>query len=83
LEGKDSGKGEPGAASRDHLRGPQAWRLDLRTGAFLDELPDPSDVPDEVVSYVKHEANWTLLCAEWDRKYPTNPVSRSEDVEQG
>lgn len=61
------------------LRGTQAWRINLRTGAFMDRLPDPDDVPRELLDYVKAKANWKLLCDEWDKKYPDNPVRDEPD----
>jgi hypothetical protein len=64
------------------LRGTQAWRIDLRAGEFMDQQPDPSDVPEEIIAFVKEEENWSLLCEEWDRKYPTNPVHGQEDTEE-
>lgn len=63
------------------LRGTQAWRIDLRTGEFMDRRPDPAEVPESLVELIHAEANWRLLCAAWDRKYPTNPVSPTEGEE--
>lgn len=64
------------------LRGTQAWRLNLRSGEFMDSQPDPTEVPDELVALVKDAENWQLLCDEWDRKYPTNPVVSKETGEE-
>ena len=61
------------------LRGTQAWRINLRTGEFMDRQPDPADVPDEIVDHIKAEENWTLLCDQWDEKYPANPVHEPDD----
>ena len=34
----------------------RAWRFDLRSGGFLDEEPDPKDVPEEVLAAIeKHK----------------------------
>lgn len=57
------------------IRGTEAWRIDLRTGQFMDAQPDPSDVPNEVVELIMQEATWQTLCDEWDNMYPNNPVS--------
>jgi hypothetical protein len=35
-----------------------------------------SDLPDELVQAIL--AEWPLICAEWDRLYPTNPVNDPE-----
>jgi len=59
------------------LHDTQAWRLDLRTGQFMDRLPDPTEVPQELVDHIKQPANWQLLCEQWDRKYPSNPVGEN------
>jgi hypothetical protein len=52
----------------------KAWRINLRTGEFMDAQPDPSDVPIKIVSLIKSDENWSRLCEEWDKKYPANPV---------
>ncbi|MFO7906238.1 MAG: hypothetical protein R6U98_26510 [Pirellulaceae bacterium] len=57
------------------IRGTKAWRIDLRTGVFMDAEPDPSAVSGEIVELIKEEATWQRLCDEWDRLYPSNPVS--------
>jgi hypothetical protein len=61
------------------IRGTYAWRINLRTGEFMDRQPDPADVPDEIIEYIKEDENWTLLCEQWDEKYPANPVHEPED----
>jgi hypothetical protein len=58
------------------LRGTRAWRLNLRTGAFMDDHPDPREVPKTLLEVV--EARWAELCAAWDRMYPENPVLSEE-----
>jgi hypothetical protein len=60
------------------LRQTRAWRINLRTGEFMDAEPSPADVPKELVAYIKRPAIWQRLCEEWDRKYPTNPVVGAE-----
>ena len=55
--------------------GTEAWRIDLRTGKFMDVQPDPSDVPNEIVELITQEATWQRLCNEWDGMYPNNPMS--------
>jgi len=57
------------------IRGTKAWRIDLRTGVFMDTEPDPSEVSGEIVHLIKEDATWQRLCKEWDRTYPSNPVS--------
>jgi hypothetical protein len=64
------------------LQSAKAWRVDLRTGEFMDEVPAPSEVPDEIIDHIKAEANWKLLCEQWDLKYPSNPVRGQEDTEE-
>ena len=64
------------------LRAAKAWRINLRTGEFMDDVPDPSELPDEIIEHIKTEANWKLLCEQWDRKYPANPVHGEEDTKE-
>lgn len=60
------------------LRGTDAWRIDLRTGEFMDDLPDPSEIPEELIEFIRAEGTWQRLCDEWDRMYPDNPVAGGE-----
>ncbi len=57
------------------IRATDLWRIDLRTGKFMDAALEPSRVPATLIEFVKAEATWQLLCDEWDRLYPDNPVS--------
>jgi hypothetical protein len=61
------------------LRGTKAWRINLRTGEFMDPEPDPTDVPSGLVDYVTSEKVWKRLCEEWNKKYPNNPVQMDEE----
>lgn len=61
------------------LRRRWAWRLSLRTGEFLDRVPDPREVPGELVSHVW--ASRKKLRARWDERYPENPVCSTEGGE--
>ena len=61
------------------IRGTDAWRINLRTGEFMDSEPDPSAVPSEIVAFIKTEKNWKTLCDQWDEMYPKNPVSSDEE----
>jgi hypothetical protein len=63
------------------IRGTDAWRIDLRTGAFMDDSPDPSDVPAEVIGLIRGEATWQQLRDQWDRLYPDNPIAGEDDEE--
>ena len=63
------------------IRGTSAWRMDLRTGEFMDDSPDPSDVPDELIGLIKAEATWQQLCDKWDQMYPNNLVAADENEE--
>jgi hypothetical protein len=54
------------------LRRTQKWRLGLRDHQFMDPSPDPSFVPEELLSEINR--NWNWLCSRWNRKYPHNPV---------
>ena len=62
------------------LRGTDKWRVNLRTGEFMDRRPDPSEVPDELLRIIR--GHWDWLCEQWDRKYPEDPVAGEEDEEK-
>lgn len=63
------------------LRGTEAWRINLRTGDFMDDAPDPSRVPAELIEFIRAGETWQCLCVEWDRMYPDNPVADTETEE--
>jgi hypothetical protein len=63
------------------IRRTDAWRIDLRSGDFMDDEPDPAEVPDELIGLIKDEDTWQQLCDEWDQMYPNNPVSEDENEE--
>jgi hypothetical protein len=63
------------------LRGTGAWRINLRTGAFMDAEPDPTRLPNELITFVRSEKVWKRLCDEWDRMYPANRVTGNPDEE--
>jgi hypothetical protein len=64
------------------IRGFEAWRIDLRSGRFMDPRPDPADVPRALVDFIREVDNWQSLCDEWDRMYPSNPVFSGEQAEE-
>ncbi len=53
-----------------------AWRLDLRTGRFMDQAASWRDVDARVRTAI--ESAWTRLRSEWDSMYPENPVGDRE-----
>ena len=55
------------------LRGTRAWRFSLRSSEFLDGIPDPKHVPQDLVDVVRQAL--PELISEWDKMYPENPVS--------
>lgn len=58
------------------LRRMDSWRWDLRTCSFMDTNPHPREVPDHIVeALIGHHA---LLCTQWDRMYPENPVNAEQ-----
>lgn len=59
-----------------------AWRLDLRTGEFMDVEPDPDQVPEALVKFIKDQARWQELSDEWDSMYPENPIESEEENEE-
>jgi 2'-5' RNA ligase len=61
------------------LRGTKAWRINLRTGQFMDDDPNPAEVPRQLVELIQQKATWQRLQQEWDRMYANNPVSGEEE----
>jgi hypothetical protein len=59
------------------LRGPKTWRLNLRTGRFLDAVPDPSELPAELLAFILEHLE--LLREKWDEMYPENPVESDDE----
>ena len=48
------------------------WRIDLRTGAFMDREPPKRKVDRALVIFIlRHKAE---LVNAWNKKYPHNPV---------
>jgi len=64
------------------LRKTLAWRINLRTGEFMDAEPDPSEVPKALVKVIEGEANWRTLRDHWDSMYPHNRVESEEKNEE-
>lgn len=60
------------------LRKMVKWRINLRTGQFLDNEPNPKDVPDELLNIIFEDEYWRDICAEWDAMYPDNPIESEE-----
>ena len=52
------------------IRGTDAWRIDLRTGEFMDDDPDPAKVPKELIDLIKNGKNWKQLGDQWDWSAP-------------
>lgn len=61
------------------IRGTLAWRIDLRSGVFMDRHPDPDEVPAELVALIRADEIWEQLRREWDAMYPGNPVDGIEE----
>lgn len=62
----------------------RTWRLCLRSGGFLDKVPDPDEIPAELLKYIKsgrlnpNETVWEWLCERWDEMYPNNRVASAD-----
>ena len=63
------------------IRGTDAWRINLRKKDFMDDAPDPSQVPDVLIDHIMAENTWRRLCEAWDRMYPSNPVANLKHEE--
>ncbi len=62
------------------VRGVEKWRINLRTGLFMDRYPPAREVDERVRESI--EDNWALLIEQWDQIHPDNPVE-GEDDEDG
>jgi hypothetical protein len=73
---RDKERLEPPHVTILHKR--QQWRLGLRDGAFL---APPGGTWHDIDAGVRDaiESQWRLLCDQWDRTYPGNPVSQGHD----
>jgi len=56
------------------------WRFGLRSQAFLDANPKPSDVSSKVMKEIM--ANLETLRRESNARFPTNPVSQAKKKEK-
>ena len=45
----------------------------------MDANPDPSDVPREIIEFIRDGETWQSLCGEWDGMYPGNPVAGADE----
>jgi hypothetical protein len=54
------------------IRRRDSWRYGLREKEFLDNRPDPRDVPDELLAEIEQQID--TLRQKWDEMYPENPV---------
>lgn len=59
------------------IRKTRSWRINLRTREFMDERPDPADIPSNLLEIISQ--SWTLLCQQWNEMYPDNPIADNED----
>ncbi len=57
------------------LRRTKSWRWGLREQDFLDDFPEPVDVPFELVEILKKKETRRHCIEQWDQMYPDNPVS--------
>ena len=82
MEGQDPGQRAVGASHVTIFHRRKQWRVGLREGSFL--IP-PGGSWNEIDQQVREavEANWQRLCDEWDRAYPNNRVSGSEEEGDG
>lgn len=66
------------------INGTNTWRLCLRSEKFLDKVPDPDEIPAELLGYIKSgqlnkkQTVWEWLCGRWDEMYPNNKVASAE-----
>jgi hypothetical protein len=54
----------------------KGWRWNLRAGGFMDESPEPKEVPQDLIDFIV--TNLAVLRAQWDAMYPKNPIALRE-----
>ena len=59
------------------IRGTEKWRINLRTGAFMDRYPPERSVDEGVIEAITD--SWDLLKDQWDQIHPDNPVEGADD----
>ncbi len=66
------------------INGTDTWRIGLRTGEFMDRKPDPDEVSDDLIEYIKEgvisdkQTVWEWLIEKWDEKYPKSKVTSDD-----
>jgi hypothetical protein len=63
------------------FRRTKTWRINLRTGEFMDTKPKPSEVPKNLLKHVKKPKSWKWLQEQWNAKYPGNPVEVTKNAD--
>lgn len=53
-----------------------AWRWNLRTRQFMDQVPEPDKVPQQLLNCI--ESEYDTLCQAWDEMYPNNRVGDAD-----
>lgn len=46
------------------VRETRSWRINLRTGEFMDTSPEASEVPDDLLALIHDLSTWQRLCDE-------------------
>lgn len=77
VEGEDPRPRAARTTSCVDLAWTEDGRLNLRTERFLDAVPDPSELPAELLSLIMEHLE--LLRAKWDEMYPENPVESDDE----
>lgn len=54
------------------VKGTQKWRINVRTGKFMDSRPSPRDVDERVLAAIKNEME--VLREAWNKMFPNNTV---------
>lgn len=62
------------------ISGDCAWRINLRNGDFMDAEQPGCKLHKRVRALI--DENWEVLAAEWDKRYPTNPVVAQENDDE-
>jgi hypothetical protein len=53
------------------------YRFSLRRRVFLDPKPDPSAIPQSLLTHIY--IHWEDLCDAWNARFPANPVDDADE----
>lgn len=65
------------------LRGTKAWRINLRTGEFMDDDPTPAEVPRQLVAFINAASDLAAFAARMGPDVSEQPRLQRRGVGDG